>query len=118
MPWNYPRFLDYAAEQILLRKVGGGYIFIHRFLLEYFANLEAKPSTDVPVEGGQETRLLDIAPSTSEKSAKADEYMDVATALLTPAPVLSEVLRLLPCGHEQRAPTAHFCSVCGAPIPP
>jgi DNA polymerase III delta prime subunit len=39
IPWNYVRFLDYAAEQILLRKVGGGYIFIHRMLLEHFASL-------------------------------------------------------------------------------
>ena len=37
MPWNYIKFLDHAAERILLRKVGGGYIFIHRMLLEYFA---------------------------------------------------------------------------------
>jgi hypothetical protein len=36
-PWNYIRFLDYAAERILLRKVGGGYAFIHRMLLEHFA---------------------------------------------------------------------------------
>ncbi len=43
IPWNYPRFLDYTAEHILLRKVGGGYIFVHRLLLEYFASLaEAK----------------------------------------------------------------------------
>jgi hypothetical protein len=40
IPWNYSRFLDYAAERILLRKVGGGYIFIHRLLLDYFASLE------------------------------------------------------------------------------
>jgi serine/threonine protein kinase/DNA polymerase III delta prime subunit len=39
VPFNYPRFLDYATERILLRKVGGGYIFIHRLLLEYFASL-------------------------------------------------------------------------------
>jgi hypothetical protein len=39
IPWNYPAFLDYAAERILLRKVGGGYIFIHRLLLEYFESL-------------------------------------------------------------------------------
>lgn len=39
MPWNYPRFLDYAAKRILLRKVGGGYMFVHRLLLEYFASL-------------------------------------------------------------------------------
>jgi KaiC/GvpD/RAD55 family RecA-like ATPase len=40
MPWNYPEFLDYAAERILLRKIGGSYIFVHRLLLEYFAALE------------------------------------------------------------------------------
>ena len=39
-PLNYVRFLDYAAERIFLRKVGGGYIFVHRLLLEYFASLE------------------------------------------------------------------------------
>lgn len=38
IPWNYSHFLDYATERILLRKVGGGYIFIHRLLLEYFAS--------------------------------------------------------------------------------
>ena len=43
-PWNYVRFLDYAAERILLRKVGGGYIFIHRMLLEYFAARYVDPS--------------------------------------------------------------------------
>ena len=36
-PWNYVKFLDYTADRILLRKVGGGYMFIHRLLLEYFA---------------------------------------------------------------------------------
>lgn len=40
IPWRYARFLDYCAERIFLRKVGGGYIFIHRYLMEYFASLE------------------------------------------------------------------------------
>ena len=40
IPWNYAHFLDYAVERIFLQKVGGGYIFIHRFLLEHFAQLE------------------------------------------------------------------------------
>jgi hypothetical protein len=39
-PWNYIGFLDYAAERVFLRKVGGGYIFTHRLLMEYFASLE------------------------------------------------------------------------------
>ena len=42
-PWNYARFLDYAADRLFLQKVGGGYIFIHRMLLEYFAQLELEP---------------------------------------------------------------------------
>jgi serine/threonine protein kinase len=40
MPWRYVRFLNYASERVLLRKVGGGYMFVHRFLLEYFASLK------------------------------------------------------------------------------
>lgn len=36
MPWNYTRFLDFAAERIFLHKVGGGYIFMHRLLQDYF----------------------------------------------------------------------------------
>jgi ABC-type multidrug transport system fused ATPase/permease subunit len=40
LPLNAVHFLDYAAGRILLRKVGGGYIFAHRLLLEYFASLE------------------------------------------------------------------------------
>jgi hypothetical protein len=43
-PWNYVRFLDHAAERILLRKVGGGYAFIHRMLLDYFAGRNVEPS--------------------------------------------------------------------------
>jgi len=39
VPWKYAHFLDYAAERVLLRKVGGGYVFIHRLLLDYFASL-------------------------------------------------------------------------------
>ncbi|MEC4894331.1 MAG: protein kinase [Oscillatoria sp. PMC 1051.18] len=37
IPWNYRHFLDYATERIFLQKVGGGYIFIHRLLLEHLA---------------------------------------------------------------------------------
>ena len=37
IPWNYAHFLDYATERIFLQKVGGGYIFMHRSLLEHFA---------------------------------------------------------------------------------
>jgi hypothetical protein len=38
-PWKYAQFLDTAVDRIFLRNVGGGYIFVHRLLLEYFAEL-------------------------------------------------------------------------------
>jgi hypothetical protein len=48
-PFNYIRFLDYAAKRIFLQKVGGGYIFIHRLLQEHFA---AMGGTVDSAEGG------------------------------------------------------------------
>lgn len=37
VPLGYVSFLDYATELIFLRKVGGGYIFVHRMLMEHLA---------------------------------------------------------------------------------
>jgi len=45
-PWRYVAFLDDAVEQLLLRKVGGGYIFRHRLLQDYFASLDIVPPHD------------------------------------------------------------------------
>jgi len=39
IPWNYARFLDYCTQLIFLQKVGGGYIFVHRLLLEHLAQM-------------------------------------------------------------------------------
>jgi eukaryotic-like serine/threonine-protein kinase len=41
-PFQFIKFLDECAKLILLKKVGGGYIFIHRMLLEYFAELTSQ----------------------------------------------------------------------------
>jgi hypothetical protein len=48
IPWNYQHFLDTAAERILLRKVGGGYIFLHRLLLDHLTNELAGQRNAVP----------------------------------------------------------------------
>lgn len=40
VPMNYARFLDYCVQAGLMRQVGGGYLFAHRYLLEYFAGLK------------------------------------------------------------------------------
>lgn len=41
-PLAFVSFLDYCSRVVLLKKVGRGYIFIHRTLLYYFADLGAK----------------------------------------------------------------------------
>jgi len=42
IPMNLAKVLDHASGLILLRKVGGGYIFVHRYLLEHFAVIETE----------------------------------------------------------------------------
>ena len=38
-PWKAVPFPEDATTRILLRQVGGGYSFIHRLLLDHFADL-------------------------------------------------------------------------------
>lgn len=40
IPLNLVSLLDYASERIFLQRVGGGYIFVHRMLLEHFARMK------------------------------------------------------------------------------
>lgn len=40
LPWRLVPFLDYCVDLIFLRRVGGGYIFVHRLLMEHFAEMD------------------------------------------------------------------------------
>jgi len=40
LPWGINHFLDYCADRVFLRQVGRGYAFIHRLLLEHFAEID------------------------------------------------------------------------------
>jgi hypothetical protein len=51
-PWNLVRFLNHASDLILLRHAGGGYIFLHRLLLDHFAAIEERSAR--PVKSAQE----------------------------------------------------------------
>jgi hypothetical protein len=37
LPLRLVRFLDHCVTLIFLQRVGGGYVFVHRLLLEHFA---------------------------------------------------------------------------------
>jgi len=41
-PWRAVPFLEDATTRILLQRVGGGYSFVHRLLLDHFADLDAQ----------------------------------------------------------------------------
>jgi hypothetical protein len=41
-PWRFVHFLNFAADRVFLHKVGGGYIYIHRMMLDYFAALHTR----------------------------------------------------------------------------
>lgn len=40
-PFQFISFLDHCAKLVFLKKVGGGFMFIHRTLLDYFASLSS-----------------------------------------------------------------------------
>jgi hypothetical protein len=40
LPWHLIPFLEYSARLIFLRRVGGSYIFVHRLLMQHFAEME------------------------------------------------------------------------------
>lgn len=96
LPWNYAHFLDYAAERILLRKIGGGYIFIHRMLLDYFAELDTEldeyPQTVADLRDASRRKI--IASSVTAvvfggvPIASALARIDIIAALLTPGHLL------------------------------
>ncbi|HEX2516457.1 MAG TPA: hypothetical protein VH257_17250, partial [Chloroflexota bacterium] len=48
LPLDCVPFLDYGVKRVLLRRVGGGYMFVHRLLQEHFATAGA------PGEAGDE----------------------------------------------------------------
>lgn len=61
-PWRYVAFLDYAVGQLLLCKIGGGYIFRHRLLQDYFASLDVVPPHD-PSFHAETRSVLQDAPN-------------------------------------------------------
>jgi len=44
-PFHYAAFVAQAKDLLFLRQVGGGYIFTHRLLRDYFASLAGSAKT-------------------------------------------------------------------------
>jgi hypothetical protein len=47
LPANLLKFFAFSEERLLMRRAGGGYLFIHRLLMEHFA--EGDPTNPIPL---------------------------------------------------------------------
>lgn len=75
MPWNIAHFLDYCTDRIFLRRVGGGWIFVHRLLLDYFASLYTEHPPAEPAEA-QRTNTLSSAPPPAYDAVEAADSIE------------------------------------------
>lgn len=50
IPQQLSLFLEYCVSLAFLRRVGGGYIFVHRLLMEHFAEMYVEPMADNSTE--------------------------------------------------------------------
>ena len=72
-PLRAQRFLDDACARVLLRRVGGGYGFVHRRLLDYFADTTLLP-TDAS-EAAHQAPSVPQSVSDSVSGAVSSEIM-------------------------------------------
>ena len=110
IPWNYLRFLDYASERLFMKKVGGGYIFYHRMLMEHFAQRHQASREPVLVTPRQ----------TSQPVAKANTRTKVRSSNINnnlPQPS-NPVQNYLVCSNcdRQNPTTGKFCTKCGSQL--
>ncbi len=107
VPWNYAHFLDYASEHLLMKKVGGGYIFYHRMLMEHFAQRH---------QSSREPAIV-TPQSNSQPFVQAKTRTKVRSSNITKTmPQTSKpVQNLIVCSNcEHRNPTdGKFCTKCG-----
>jgi hypothetical protein len=57
-PPDYVGFLDHAAALVLLRRRGGGHEFVHRMLLDHFADLQVAGDRPPNGRAGRRARLV------------------------------------------------------------
>jgi serine/threonine protein kinase/DNA-binding CsgD family transcriptional regulator len=84
LPLNLARFLDYAASIIFLRKVGGGYVFVHRLLLEHFA-AKAPEAQKVKNSAAKQQSLEEVMPIISTLPASEPVLSRTTPDMISPA---------------------------------
>lgn len=109
IPWIYDRFLDYASERLVLKKVGGGYVFYHRMLMEHLAQME---ESKVPVPVISESVSYSVAkanPQTNVPSSNVNNFSNTAPQLSHP---VHNFIVCSNCSHNNST-DGKFCTKCG-----
>ncbi|MEH2095405.1 NACHT domain-containing protein [Nostoc sp.] len=109
IPWNYAKFLDFASDRLLMKKVGGGYVFFHRMLLEHFAQMDRSrvPVPVIPESTSQS--IAKINPHTNVNSRSAGNISN--TAPQPSNPVQNRIV-CSNCSHNNSS-DSKFCTKCG-----
>lgn len=138
IPWNYAYFLDYATQLKLMKKVGGGYIFYHRMLMEHFAQRDREFDESVSVAPRKTSKpVREVNTQISVNSSNISNNISrSATIKSTPKPVTqtsqspetsfqtiintntsvnNQVPDFIVCGscNHQNPNTGKFCIKCG-----
>jgi energy-coupling factor transporter ATP-binding protein EcfA2 len=78
IPQNYAHFLDFASDRLLMKKIGGGYVFFHRMVLEHFAESDRSKVSDPVAQPDRSTvPALVISESTSRSTAKSNPQINL-----------------------------------------
>ena len=107
MPWNYARFLDYAAERQILKKVGSGYIFYHHLLKEHLAH-----KNQVSNEPVSSTFRQTPQPFAQVKTRIQDDSSNIEQNVVQPSNTVQHHLICNNCNHANPL-NGKFCIKCG-----
>lgn len=114
-PWKTEAFLNDATTRILLLRVGGGYSFRHRLLLDYFASIEEELGEAVPHDQPVEQAPATMPAQPSGAQTSAEQTVDLLPEEPT-APLRikrANGYRCASCGYWEERPGVRFCPRCG-----
>ena len=110
IPWNYTHFLNYASERLLMKKVGGGYVFYHRMLMEHFAQRYQASREPVSVTPRKTSQFFAQAKTkTKVPSSK------ISAPVPQPSNPVHNYLVCSNCAHRNPI-NGKFCTKCGSQL--
>ncbi|MEH2086653.1 NACHT domain-containing protein [Nostoc sp.] len=109
IPWNYAKFLDFASDRLLMKKVGGGYLFFHRMLLEHFAQMDR---SRVPVPVIPESTSQSIAKTNPRTNFNSRSAGNISNTAPPPSNPIQNRIVCSNCGQNNSS-DSKFCTKCG-----